>query len=173
MRPVPSLSAILDSQRGHLFPWAPVLYGTGIGVYFSLRFEPTTLHWISLGLVAGALVLGLYRANPTLRLILTAGLLILAGFSVVGLRAHTVSEPKLSFRYYGPVEGRVVNIDRSQSGALRLTLDSVILSRMSPNRTPNNVRISLHGTQTGIRPANKGEWRAPCLATCKQLPTTN
>jgi hypothetical protein len=25
-----------DRQRGHLFPWVPVAYGIGIGIYFAL-----------------------------------------------------------------------------------------------------------------------------------------
>ena len=43
-------------------------------------------------------------------------------------------------------------IDRSASGALRLTLDQVILERMPPSRTPTRVRISLHGPQAGPVP---------------------
>ncbi|MBT8409737.1 MAG: ComEC/Rec2 family competence protein, partial [Alphaproteobacteria bacterium] len=52
---------------------------------------------------------------------------------------------------YGPVEGRIVAIDRSQSGAVRLTLDRVVLFNTPPDRTPERVRISLHG-EDGIAP---------------------
>ena len=40
------------------------------------------------------------------------------------MRAHMMAEPvlNLALRYYGPVEGRVVALDRSASDALRLTL---------------------------------------------------
>ena len=51
----------------------------------------------------------------------------------------------LEFRYYGPVQGRVIDIDRSQSDALRLTLDQVVLAELSATRTPVTVRVSLHG----------------------------
>ena len=40
----------------------------------------------------------------------------------------------LDFRYYGPIEGRIVGIDRSGSDALRLTLDRVRLDRVAPDQ---------------------------------------
>jgi competence protein ComEC len=50
---------------------------------------------------------------------------------VAGLRTASVAEPVLAFRYYGPVEGRIVGIDRSQSDKPRLTLDRVVLRDVS------------------------------------------
>ncbi len=51
----------------------------------------------------------------------------------------------LAFPYYGPVQGRIIDIDRSQSDALRLTLDQVVLSNLAGDETPVIVRVSLHG----------------------------
>jgi hypothetical protein len=73
--------------------------------------------------------------------------LVAGGAIATGLRAHMVAGPVLDFRYYGPVEGRIVGIDRSASDALRLTLDRVRLDDVSPERTPRRVRVSLHGDQ--------------------------
>jgi competence protein ComEC len=58
----------------------------------------------------------------------------------------------LEFRYYGPIEGRIVGIDRSSSDALRLTLDRVVLEDMPPKRTPERVRISLLDDQRWLVP---------------------
>ena len=63
-----------------------------------------------------------------------------------------VAGPVLSFRYYGPIEGRVVAIDRSASEALRITLEEVRLSRVAPEQTPQKVRVSLHGDIQGVTP---------------------
>ncbi|MEL6296874.1 MAG: DUF4131 domain-containing protein, partial [Pseudomonadota bacterium] len=71
--------------------------------------------------------------------------MIALGFVLAAARAHSVAGPVLDWRYYGPVEGRVVGIDRSASDAVRLTLDRVKLDRVSPHKTPTRVRISLHG----------------------------
>ena len=77
---------------------------------------------------------------------LLVGLVLIgAGAGIAKYRTEGVSSPVLGFRYYGAIEGRIINIDRSGSDAVRLTLDRVILNRMSPNRTPSKVRVSVHG----------------------------
>ncbi|NQZ73869.1 MAG: ComEC/Rec2 family competence protein, partial [Dinoroseobacter sp.] len=77
---------------------------------------------------------------------------LLAGFTLAAWRAHDVAAPVLSFRYYGPIEGRIVAIDRSRSGAMRLTLDQIGLEDVSSWRTPDRVRVSLHGDQGNVKP---------------------
>ena len=151
MRPVPLLSDILDRQRGHLFPWLPVAYAAGIGTYFALDAEPARLAW---GALAAAFALGLVLAATVLRQapLLLALLAGIAGVGVAGLRTASVDEPVLAFRYYGPIEGRIVGIDRSQSDKPRLTLDRVVLRDVAPGRTPARVRVSLHGDQRWITP---------------------
>ena len=66
---------------------------------------------------------------------------------LAGGRAHLVSGPQLGFRYYGPIEGRIITIDKSASEKMRLTLDHVRLSRVPPAFTPARVRVSLHGPE--------------------------
>lgn len=146
------ISDQLDRQRGFLFPWAPVFYGAGIALYFALRFEPARSDWGMVAALALLFLLVVRLAGPGMRLIFTAGLLMLAGFSMAGQRAHSVAEEVLSFRYYGPIEGRIVAIDRSVSDAVRLTLDRVVLRDIPPDRTPARVRVALHGQQGFFQP---------------------
>jgi competence protein ComEC len=151
VRPISRLSEVIDHQRGHLFPWLPVAYGIGIGIYFGLGSEPGRGLWVglALALVAGG-VLALTRLRHSV--LLLAGLAMLAGLGVAGLRTAMVTEPALAFRYYGPIEGRIVGIDRSQSDKPRLTLDRVVLKDVAPDRTPARVRVSLHGEQRWVTP---------------------
>ena len=58
--------------------------------------------------------------------------LVCLGAGLASLRAHLVAAPVLGWNYYGPIEGRVITIDRSSSDALRLTLDEVVLARFDP-----------------------------------------
>ncbi len=152
MRPFFSLSDSLNNQRGHLFPWSPVALGIGIGFYFSLLQEPTPVIWAALVIGACLLLIVGAVSGPGLRPVVTGLILCLVGFLLAGVRAQTVSEIKLPFRYYGPIEGRIVEIDRSQSDAVRLTLDKVNLSKVRPGRTPARVRVSLHGPQEYFTP---------------------
>ena len=142
----------LERQRGRLLLWAPVCIAFGIGIYFRLLREPDVVVW---GVIAGGAValLLLDRAMPSpWGLAPRAVALVLAGMLLAGIRAQTVAAPVLDFRFYGPVEGRIVAIDRSASDAVRLTLDRVILGDMPFADTPERVRLSLHGRQGFIVP---------------------
>lgn len=133
----------LAEARGRLFPFVPVLMSLGIGAYFSLSAEPSRL---VVGVISGIALLALWaflRAPEEWRPVAAVPLFVTLGFLLILARSHMVAAPVLGFRYYGPVEGRLVEIDRSGSDRLRLTLDQVVLSRVAPERTPERVRISL------------------------------
>ena len=142
----------LLGQRGHLFPWAPVLLACGIGLFFALRVEPPVALLWAAGAAGASGLLALRRAGAVLGPALAAGALVALGFALAGARTHSVSGPVLDFRYYGAVEGRIVGIDRSASDAVRLTLDRVVLSRVDPDETPLRVRISLHSDAPALDP---------------------
>ncbi|WP_237168315.1 ComEC/Rec2 family competence protein [Paracoccus shandongensis] len=142
--------------RAGLFPWVPVCLAAGIALWFALPFAPARWHWGALGLLA-AFALGTGRlALPWaergrigwpladgLRIGSTAALLVIAGFGLIGLRSAMVAAPVMEWRYYGPIEGRLVEIDRSARDRIRLTLDRVVLRDTAPDRTPAKVRLSL------------------------------
>jgi competence protein ComEC len=151
MRFYAGLAGLIDSQRGVLLNWVPVCLGIGIGTYFGVSFEPGWAEYTGAGalFIVGLLVIWRLSAISAIG---WAMVCIAAGFSLAGARAHLVAEPTLSFRYYGPVQGRVIAIDKSASDKTRLTLDHVVLDRMAPDRTPKIVRISLHGDQPFLHP---------------------
>lgn len=139
-------------QRGYLFPWIAVMTGVGIGIYFALPAEPSRAQLALLG-AAVVVLAALARAvgpvpGPLVMALVFAG----AGFEIAALRAHLVAGPVLGFRYHGPVEGRIVGIDRSASDGTRLLLDRVVLANVAPERTPAHVRISLQGEQPWLSP---------------------
>ncbi len=142
----------LAAQRGRLFLFVPVCLGIGIGLYFGLPAEPAPENWAWLGAAMACLGALAVALPVNLRPLATACLIIGLGVALAGWRTHMVAAPVLDYRYYGPIEGRIVKVDRSASGALRLTLDRPRLERLSPSRTPALVRISLHGEQGFITP---------------------
>lgn len=141
------LPLALLEQRGRLLLWVPLFLALGIGLYLRLPQEPGAVEAAGLALLAGMLTLGAWRAGEVWRPLWLAALCVVAGIFLIWARVWAVDAPILSFRYYGPVEGRIVAIDRSASDKVRLTLDQVRLERMAPERTPERVRISLHGEQ--------------------------
>lgn len=139
------IEALLAKQQGHLFPWLAIAFACGVGGYFSLRFEPGPGVWA--GLLGLFVILGLllWRGLGALAPVAWGLLFVILGFGAATWRAHHVAGPLIDWRYYGPIEGRVVAMDRSASDAVRLTLDQVILKRVSLEETPRRIRVSLHG----------------------------
>ena len=137
--------AALEAARGHLFPFVPVFLAFGIGAWFALPFEPDLPFYGVAATVVSMAILLRWRGPEVLHPIAVAAGCIAVGMLSVGARAHLVQAPMLSNPYYGPVQGRIADIDRSQSDALRLTLDQVVLSGLSAQETPATVRVSLHG----------------------------
>ena len=146
MRLTAGITDLLQAQRGHLFPWVPVFLGAGIGSYFCLKSEPGIAVFAALATAAVLLACCAVRRRP-LAFLYWAPALAAAGLCLAGARAHWVAAPVLDFRYYGPVEGRVVAVDRSPTDALRLTLDQVRLYRVALQDTPARVRVSLKGPE--------------------------
>lgn len=143
---------LLLAQRGHLFVWVPVCLAFGIGIYFSLPVEPAMGAYASLAIACIILLGAALWMGERLRPLFLAALLVVAGVLIGGARAHMVADPVLGYRYYGPIEGRVIKIDRSGSDKMRLTLDRVVLENMPQMRTPAKVRISLHAKTAFITP---------------------
>ncbi|MCI2392911.1 ComEC/Rec2 family competence protein [Aliiroseovarius sediminis] len=143
----------IEEERGRLLHWAPLFLGAGVGTYFSLPTEPTTLIYVALTVFVAATSLIAWRWPWGVGPLAIAAGLVGVGIALAGARAHYVGEPVLGFRYYGPVEGRIVKIDRSQSDAVRLTLDRVRLDDVGPKMHPTTVRVSLHGEQHFLSPA--------------------
>jgi competence protein ComEC len=143
----------LQAARGTLFPWIAVLIGCGVGAWFSVTEEPGAGSYALAAMILFAGGATTARGPELLRPLALASAAIAAGWLAAGVRAHMVDAPMLDFRYYGPVEGRIVGIDRSQSDALRLTLDQIVLREVSPDRTPKRVRVSLQEEQEWLQPS--------------------
>lgn len=152
MRAILAPLEALHTARGMLFPWIAVLIGCGIGLWFLVVDEPGAGSYALAVLLLGG-GLGLAAKVDLARPVGLAVAALAAGWIAAGLRAHVLDAPMLGFRYYGPVEGRIVEIDRSQSDALRLTMDQVVLQEVAPEKTPARVRVSLQGDQDWLTPA--------------------
>ena len=133
----------VECQRGHLFSWAPVSFGIGIGVYFSLTFEPGVWVYACTMLCGMAAAAVFWRFCEGPMLLLCALAIGLLGFCHIGLRSQVLAAPILDFRYYGVVEGRVIATDRSASDRMRITLDQVRLDGV--RNVPARVRLSVDG----------------------------
>lgn len=125
--------------------WLPVAMAVGIALYFTGSFALAAQYrvWIAL-LCAGCLGIALLLRGWGALGAAFVGL-VLGGYALAQARTQMMQAPILGWAYYGPIEGRVVIMDRSASEALRVTLDQVTMPPISPERTPQLIRLSLHG----------------------------
>ena len=143
---------VLLEARGMLFPWIAVFIACGVGLWFALPFEPGLWFYAATVVLGIAAVLMRMYGPELLHPVVIIVACIVAGVLASGIRAHSVAAPMLEFRYYGPVQGRIVAIDRSQSDKLRLTLDRVVLRDVAVARLPLRVRVSVQGTEAVPEP---------------------
>lgn len=133
----------LARARVDLVLWLPIFLALGIGAWFSLHNEPTAPFYAGVAVALGAAVMLWARVPPAGQFLCAAAALACTGFLLSGAQAHRAAAPVLQFRYYGPVEGRIVAVDRSGTDRIRLTLDQPRLDRLSPDRTPKKIRVAL------------------------------
>lgn len=142
----------IAQQRGHLSLWTPVCLGLGSGFFFILTVEPGRVALVVLVMAIGLVLLLTRWTHEDWRPVLSALSLVMLGGLLAAVRTHMMAAPVLEFRYYGPIEGRIIEIDRSQSDKPRIMLDHVVLERTPVDRTPHRVRVSLHGDQRFLDP---------------------
>ena len=141
----------LAGLRGDLFAFVPVGLGIGIGFWFGLSDEPEWADYLAATLGATACLV-IYRMWEPVQPFAIFAACILCGFVCCGARIGIVAAPILEEERYGAVTGRIIEVDRSQAGALRITLDQVWLEGVPPDRTPGRVRLSLQGDQRWLDP---------------------
>ncbi|WP_444455199.1 ComEC/Rec2 family competence protein [Rhodobacter capsulatus] len=144
--------AALDRAQLDWVLWAPLGLGTGVGLYFLLPFEPGVPVFAAAAAVIVLAVLLWLRGPGFLHLPATLLVMAALGLMSASWRAHAVAAPVLPFNYYGPVEGRIIEIDRSARDVIRLTLDQVRLAKVAPEARPAKIRIALHGDIARLAP---------------------
>jgi len=135
--------AAFTEQRDRWALWTPVLFGTGIGAYFALTFEPAREAGAVAVAACAAAGLVAWRA-PGWRLAFFACGLVAAGFALAQWRTQAAAAPVLA-RDFGPgwASGRVIEVDRLPEGRARVLLDRVLLQGVPAEATPARVRVRL------------------------------
>lgn len=128
-----------ENERTKL--WMPVMFATGIGIYFLISLEPSK--WLTLGIIEaliGAAIV--FRHRPQILSILKPFSLIVFGFAWVQVNTIDIASKQatiLSGKHY--IQGSIQKIDYNYSGKLRLTLSD--LYDFDNNKLLGSYRISL------------------------------
>jgi competence protein ComEC len=143
------LEAALDAERGRWFLWLPVLFGAGVALYLGLPTEPPL--GLGLGGLLVATSLRIFLRRTSFGLILGgASLAMAAGFVAAKVNTIRTDAPVLDRTLrYATVDGWVERVERAEKRT-RLTLRIIAIERLTPEKTPRLIRISLHGDGNGL-----------------------
>ncbi len=138
------------AQRDRWPLWTPVLFGAGIAIYFSLRFEPS-LWWAVSALVCSLGAVWVSRYAVFSRAAFMATALVAGGFFVAQQQTHRVEAPVLAKPIkVTVVTGQVVQLERGIKGP-RVILENPMVRRLAPAATPDRIRLRLRrGDDVGV-----------------------
>ena len=115
------------AENDRFILWLPVLFGLGIGIYFALDVEPS--YWFTIVVVESLLaLLYFFRYNPIKYMFIGSLIIVALGFSNIQIRSMYQSkfiediEETNNVTY---LKGRIVKIDKSAKGKVRLLLSDV------------------------------------------------
>ncbi len=148
-------AGVLLNEYHRWILWVPVFLGIGVGVYFSLKFEPA---WYAAPaiLTLCLIIIWKYKARKLIVFLSLAGAVLAAGFIAAELRTLSVAHTVLD-KEHGParITGQVSSVETRPRG-LRLTIDNPVVRWLEAFETPQRIRININ-TSTGedILP---GDW---------------
>jgi competence protein ComEC len=155
----------LANERERWLLWAPVVFASGIGVYFALSFEPPLWLGIAgLGLAAGIWMLGRSHAGAV---ILAFGMAASALGWQAGAWATRQAAAPVVADGLGPVllQGQVIAA-QPHKGGFRVMFDRLEIEGLAPEQTPEKVRITFRVPALDLR---AGCW-AQVLAVLRPPP---
>jgi competence protein ComEC len=148
-----ALRGLLAAEGERRLLWLAVFFGAGIGVYFSLTFEPPLWPGIA-AIAAGAALVALWRRNPMPAEAAMALTVFAAGFALAAETTRERQTPMLA-RRLGPVEvtGRVIDSDRQEKG-WRVIVAPDPLPGLEPEAQPRRLRLHVPGYSDALVPGN-------------------
>jgi competence protein ComEC len=154
-----ALAERLAAEGERRLLWLPVFFGTGIGLYFALTWEPALWLGPAATVAAGTLAVAL-RRHPAWHGTALAFAVAAAGFAWIGLRTWEIGGPVLR-RRLGPVviSGRVVDIDALDRG-WRLILAPDSLPGVAPGRMPRRLRLHIPPSSDILVPGDHARMKA-------------
>ncbi|MDF1734894.1 MAG: ComEC/Rec2 family competence protein [Minwuia sp.] len=161
VRPVDTIGILLTQERDRLFFWLPVVFGSGIGLYFALPMEPD----LSIAGVVGLLALfAMWQLRRTAMapVALVFGLVAL-GMAAAVLRTMLVAAPVLPAEI-GPsqLSGTVERVE-VREGDMRLTVRPTGFAGLRPADLPQRVRVTVRTRGDKARPGDRIEVLANLL----------
>ncbi len=153
-RPFRSLGAALAAEGDRRILWLPVLFGSGVALYFALNAEPPV--WLGTAVTLAAAVAALFlRRWPSWRIAALCLAVGAAGFGLIAETARERAAPMLDHRL-GPIAmtGRVLDIDTMDRGWRIIVAPDPLLG-VDPSQQPRRLRIHITAASDLLSPGDR------------------
>ncbi|RUW61040.1 ComEC/Rec2 family competence protein [Mesorhizobium sp. M7A.F.Ca.US.008.03.1.1] len=144
-----NMAASLKLDRGVAFLLVPVCLAIGAIGYFSLAAEPDFARPVAVVILTGIYAL-VSRSWPKIHLCAMAALLCALGLLAAKVETWRAGTQMLGSEISTQVTGRVVSLDRMESGRIRLTIDVTSTARPKLRYAPERVRLSARKVPAGV-----------------------
>lgn len=133
-----------------MFLWVPFFLSIGIGLYFSLKFEPEL--WIITAIALSIIIIIFIfwkfffsdeTATHLVFLIVVIFGIISTGFFAAKIRTDNIYNPMIIKKInFADIQGRIKTIEPLENGS-RVILDNLNIEKMSAEKTPHSVRLKV------------------------------
>jgi competence protein ComEC len=157
--PLRALAAALAAEGDRRVLWLPVLFGSGVSLYFALTVEPP--RWLGAGgVLAAAQAAFLLRRHLAWRSVALCLAVAAAGFALITETARERAAPMLDHRL-GPVAltGKVIDIDTMDRG-WRIVVAPDPLPGLDPAQQPHRLRIHITAASDLLSPGDRTSLKA-------------
>lgn len=148
---------VVGQQRGQGLLWIPVWLALGVGLYFSLPFEPPLALSLTIAFVVFSFWSVLvsiwqhsdrfYKRNILFLLFVLS--IITGGFSLAKIRTEMVKAPILSKKMKAAdIEGTIYKLERMEQG-VRFWITDLKIEDLEIEETPHLVRLTFRGDEEG------------------------
>ncbi len=136
------LSNIAELERDRWLHWIIISFAIGIGIYFSLPFEPPLISAAAL-LLATAILYVVAPKNVPVLAVAGLSLAVISGTACAKFRTEWVRAPVLT-KPIGPVraQGFIEKREPRANNRVRLTLRVSSIGRINPRNLPQRIRIT-------------------------------
>jgi competence protein ComEC len=157
--PFRGLAAAFAAEHGRRILWLPVIFGSGIALYFSLTVEPAIWLGPAIVLITGLAAL-LARRLPAWRTVAFCLAVGAAGFTLIAITARERAAPMLDHRMGSvAVTGRVIDIDTMERG-WRIIVAPDPLAGLDATQQPRRLRVHVTAASDLLSPGDRVSLKA-------------
>ncbi|MGE3775098.1 MAG: ComEC/Rec2 family competence protein, partial [Gammaproteobacteria bacterium] len=157
------LAATIAAEQDRFFNWVPVLFGSGIAIYFAQAREPTLL--VASLIAAAAVAVSLLWRRVFAGLLIGSALVWLSlGVLAAKVASEIVAAPVLGRDLRSvAVTGWIELVEPLATGGERITVRAISVGDLAPDQIPRRVRVRIPKSATPFAPGDAVTVRANLL----------